>query len=147
MDGSDWWSDGLMFLIDCPILIIGQHIKSINYRLWGIMNTFRMALCEGRHETPSELIADGAVFNYSLTPDQIVNPNLLKDLAGDRLIELGITRGDRLNLVVTGLTIALTSTMNACRDLGVDLILLHYNRDTNDYIKQKIDWFESEVLC
>ena len=103
------------------------------------MNTFRMALCEGRHETPSELITDGAVFNYSLTPDQIVNPNLLKDLAGDRLIELGITRGDRLNLVVTGLTIALTSTMNACRDLGVDLILLHYNRDTNDYIKQKID--------
>ena len=102
------------------------------------MNTFRMALCEGRHETPSELISDGAVFNYSLTPDQIANPSLLKDLAGDRLIQVGLTKGDRLNLVVTGLTIALVSTMNACRDLGIELNLLHYNRDTNDYIKQII---------
>ena len=50
---------------------------------------FRMMLCDGRHETPAELITDGAVFDYSLTPAQIANPSLLKDLAEDKLRKVG----------------------------------------------------------
>ena len=43
-----------------------------------------------------------------------------------------------LDLYVTGLTVALISVLNACRQLGIVVTLYHYDREEGNYCPQKV---------
>ena len=43
-----------------------------------------------------------------------------------------------LVIYVTGLTVALVATINACLRVGISVTLMHYNRDTGSYYPQDV---------
>ena len=90
----------------------------------------RMALCKGRHDMPSEV--QGAIFDCEVNP---LDPNgLLREVIQSKKLE----NIDYLMLYVTGLTVALIAVMNACKMLGVRIMLMHYNKDTGEYYPQEV---------
>ena len=105
------------------------------------MKTLNMILCQGRHECPDSMIKDGAIFEYSLSPEQITNPSELSAIAMGRLADKMITNSDddyHLNLVVSGLTVALMAVVNACIKFEVELSLFHFDRSTGEYYEQVV---------
>lgn len=90
--------------------------------------TKKMELCQGRHEILQA--TDGSVFSNSINPLDIDG---LKTTVAEKL--QGVSS---LELYVTGLTVALVEVINYCHENGVELTLMHYNRDTNDYYSQKV---------
>ena len=111
-----------------------------------------MVLCAGRHEMPAN---DGAIFPGEINPLDVAG---LEVQARKRLLEmfpnevmrlsaipgqveytdvLTMYRGE-LRLYVTGLSVALVAVLNACRWMGVDLTLLHFDRASGEYYPQKV---------
>lgn len=90
----------------------------------------RYALCEGRHEMPSDCM--GSIFPNMLTPTDIIG---LQETAARFLVEQEI---DQLGLYVTGLSVALVAVINACHELNIPLTLYHYDRDSNSYYTQEV---------
>ena len=87
-----------------------------------------MALCDSRHPIPDAV--DGAVFPNT------IDPLVVEDLESTAYAVLdGV---DSLVLYVTGLSVALVATLNACRDRGITVKLMHYNKDTGTYYEQKV---------
>lgn len=43
-----------------------------------------------------------------------------------------------LDLYVTGLTVALISVLNACRELEIEVTLYHYDRESGNYYPQQV---------
>lgn len=87
-----------------------------------------LALCQARHSMPTEVV--GSIFS------QEVNP---LDVQGLEQIALERVKGiNSLTLYVTGLTVALVAALNACRKSGVQVVLMHYNREDNNYYPQKV---------
>lgn len=89
-----------------------------------------MALCEGRHEIPQAV--DGSIFGNTIDP---LDPNGLQAEAKSKLRELDIKS---LDLYVTGLTVALISVLNACRELEIEVTLYHYDRESGNYYPQQV---------
>lgn len=89
-----------------------------------------MALCEGRHEIPQAV--DGSIFGNTIDP---LDPNSLQAEAKSKLRELDIKS---LDLYVTGLTVALISVLNACRELEIEVTLYHYDRESGNYYPQQV---------
>lgn len=105
------------------------------------MNTF--CLFKGRHELPAN--SGPICIDFDFATMKAV-PTLLWDAAINQ-----IWSGNPVNLLVTGLTPALTDFIAACNHVpqlesGIvlelsdrgSLNLLHYNRVTNSYVPQKI---------
>ena len=67
------------------------------------------------------------------------NVATLEALAKDRLASLNITR---LHLYVTGLTVALIACLNATRELGIEVILWHFDRESGKYYSQEVKQYE-----
>lgn len=98
-----------------------------------------MGLIEARHDIPQEQVKDGSVFDRALTPAELTNPTLLEEAVETNLTDLIDELADiELRLTVTGLTVALVSVINVCIRLDIDLVLLHYDRDTKQYFEQKV---------
>lgn len=115
----------------------------------------KMALCEGRHEIPEA--TDGYVFPAELAARLMRYEQGLEDMAAGAIAEAGhkyyayVSADDgyglakdqsakvSLNLYVTGLTVALIATLNACRKQGITVTLYHYDKDSGDYYPQKVD--------
>lgn len=95
-----------------------------------VTKTFKMGLCEGRHEIP--YVTDGYIFGFEVDP---LRPALLELQAGALMIKNDIKK---LDLYVTGLSVALVAVINAARVTGVDLTLYHYDKDTNIYYPQEV---------
>ena len=111
-----------------------------------------MVLCTGRHDVP---VNDGAIFPSEIDPLNVTGVeqaayNRLLDLfpeATTRTISL-LNQADytdisvyyrgKLRLYVTGLSVALVAALNACRALGVDVELLHFDRASGDYYSQEV---------
>lgn len=91
--------------------------------------SYKMALCAGRHEIPEAV--DGAIFDSVIDP---TNLQVLNNTCKERLKDCY-----KLDLYVTGLTVALVSVINFCVANHIGLRLWHYNRDTNDYYSQIVD--------
>lgn len=89
-----------------------------------------MALCEGRHEIPQAV--DGSIFGNTIDP---LDPNGLQAEAKSKFRELDIKS---LDLYVTGLTVALISVLNACRELEIEVTLYHYDRESGNYYPQQV---------
>lgn len=87
-----------------------------------------MELCKFRHSIPDAV--DGAIFPNT------IDPLAVEDLESTAYTVLdGV---DSLVLYVTGLSVALVATLNACRDRGITVKLMHYNKDTGTYYPQKV---------
>lgn len=93
--------------------------------------TANMALCNGRHPIPDAV--DGAVFEHEIADPTAVD--YIEAEAFSRLSEMHI---DCLNLYVTGLTVALIATINACKRLNIKVIFWHFDRDTGKYYEQNV---------
>ena len=93
--------------------------------------TANMSLCNGRHSIPDAI--DGSVFEHEITDPTAVD--YIEAEAFSRLSEMHI---DCLNLYVTGLTVALIATINACKRLSIKVILWHFDRDTGKYYEQNV---------
>ena len=106
-----------------------------------------LGLCEGRHNVPKEYVREGYIFEYGLKGNEITNVNYLDKIVADKLDSLIDNNSEIvcINLVVTGLTVALISVINYCLKLNkfkdVSLTLLHYDRDKNEYYQQSVDLF------
>lgn len=92
--------------------------------------TFKMMLCEGRHEIPDAV--DGSIFGFDVDP---LNPNGLEVEAVAKIKSLGI---EKLDLYVTGLSVALVAVLNAAKLTGVEIALYHYDKDSETYYRQNI---------
>lgn len=93
------------------------------------VDTASMELCKARHNTPA---TDGAIFETEVNPLDVPT---LETQARECLENLNITK---LNLYVTGLTVALIAVLNVARELNIKVTLWHYNRETNDYYYQEV---------
>lgn len=88
----------------------------------------KMELCRGRHEIPEAV--DGAIFGQQLNP---------LDVDGmERTAAAAVAGLDALTLYVTGLSVALVAVINACRAQGVELTLMHYDRESGSYYPQHV---------
>lgn len=117
------------------------------------MKHLKLGLISGRHEMPADI--EGFVYETVQDPTDV---KALTDFASERLIklfpdvEVGLTylpnqadytdivicKRGHLDLYVTGLTVALVAVLNACRCLGIQVTLYHYNRDTGTYFSQPV---------
>ena len=84
-------------------------------------------LCQSRHNTPA---VHGAIFPNIV---ENMNPLTLEREAKNMIEAAGV---EFLTVYVTGLSMALVAVINACRDLGVSLMLMHYNPTTGKYHPQ-----------
>ena len=89
-----------------------------------------MALCEGRHEFPEDV--DGYIF-----PNIIEDPTDVGALTDTAIAAIG-EDVVQLRLYVTGMSVALCAVINACRVRNINLVLLHYDRNTGSYYEQII---------
>lgn len=98
--------------------------------------TVSVALCEGRHAMPEGITS--SVYPMSVDPTDI---DSLDRVAVDFVRSCD---GKHINLVVTGLSVALVSVIKAVAACAADdsaatsLTLWHFNRDTGDYYAQKV---------
>lgn len=92
-----------------------------------IVKTASMAVWEGRHVIPKAV--DGSVFT-DRDSEYITDPEMLEEIALLKIRDMGV---NYLDLYITGLTVAVLATINACKELGVKVVTWHYNRDTGDY--------------
>lgn len=94
-----------------------------------VKDTINVALCESRHEIPEAV--NGAIF-----PEVIDNPmdfgalRIMAENALNPLFTLGVKN---VNVYVTGLTPALLTVVNLCRERGIKCITFHYNKTNGQY--------------
>lgn len=93
------------------------------------VNTASMELCKGRHSTPA---TDGAIFETEVNP---LDVTALELEAKKKLKSLNITK---LNLYVTGLTVALVAVLNVTKELNIKVTLWHFNRESGKYYSQEV---------
>ena len=91
----------------------------------------KCGLCKGRHQIPTNKFIFPAVINP-------LDLDWQYDTAIKSMKELGIMEDGKLELYVTGLTVALITVLSICRSYNISVTLLHYNRNTDDYYKQEI---------
>ena len=61
--------------------------------------------------------------------------DFLREHIHKRIKELELKK---VELYVTGLTIVTVSVMNVCKELGIPIVLCHYDRDTGEYREQEV---------
>ena len=86
-----------------------------------------MGLCENRLESPMEL--DGYIFPQVI---DVKDFNKMQDIIFEKLINC-----KKLNLYVTGLTVALVEVYGFCVHNNIPLTLYHYDRETGGYYVQE----------
>lgn len=116
------------------------------------MEKLVVGLCKGRHEMPVEEY----IFPAELDPTDIDGINVtawewvvsrceVENIVRDPAINQGddeschLWQGWKdLVIYVTGLTVALTAVIRACARNGVHLTLMHFDRETGNYLPQRM---------
>ena len=93
------------------------------------MNTEKFGLCLGRHNIPE---VENYIFGNELDPLDIVG---MEKQAAEKLRAF---HDGKITLYVTGLTVALISVLNVCRDFNITVTLMHYDRESGGYYKQEV---------
>lgn len=89
----------------------------------------KIGLCKGRHE-----IKEVQEYIY---PQEV---NLL-DVKGSEETALEIVseiEANELHIYVTGLTVALIASLNACKKLNKKVVLYHFDRTSGEYYPQEV---------
>ena len=96
----------------------------------------RLGLCRGRHKIEG-------VTEYVFP--QEVNPLDLNKLA--EMVHEALADCTKLDLYVTGLTVALVEVINYATKNNIALTLWHYNRDTGNYYSQSVatDYWQADL--
>lgn len=89
----------------------------------------KYALCKGRHTFPKDCV--GYIFPHHVDPTDLKRLN--KEME-NRFTKVPY----RLDVYVTGLTVALVTVINYCFKHNVWLVLWHYNSDTGSYYPQSV---------
>lgn len=89
----------------------------------------KIGLCQGRHEI-------GEVKNYIFK--QEVNPLDVKGLEETALEIVSKIEANELHIYVTGLTVALIASLNACKKLNKKVVLYHFDRASGKYYPQEV---------
>lgn len=111
---------------ECEYLLIDESMPIPQIEV----DTASMSLCEGRHPIPDA--KDGSIFTTEINPLDVEG---LEAEAEAKLFALNIRK---LNLYVTGLTVALIAVLNAARKLNIAVTLYHYDRETGNYYPQEV---------
>jgi len=88
-----------------------------------------LALCEGRHEMPSDV--EGSIF-----PQTIEDPFDFEGIS--KTVKEKLYGIKELDLYVTGLTVLTVEVIKYCVKNEVDLTLFHYNTHTGAYDAQRV---------
>lgn len=89
-----------------------------------------VALCESRHDIPEAI--DGAIFPETISDP--MNFGLLRELCRDAMTPAIKSGVKKFNIYVTGLTPALLTVINFCRENSVEVVTHHYDRNSGTYI-------------
>lgn len=115
-----------------------------------------VALCQGRHEIPQA--TDGFIFGEiaNVTETNTMREVVNKFVGSNKTCQYYCGECDtcdefyscgsscsmfypiKINLYVTGLTVALVEVINYCHLNDIELTLYHFNRETNDYYAQEV---------
>ena len=93
------------------------------------MNTKKFGLCLGRHNIPG---VENYIFGNELNPLDIA------DMEKQAAKKLRAFHDGKITLYVTGLTVALISVLNVCRDFNITVTLMHYDRESGNYYAQEV---------
>lgn len=91
-----------------------------------------VALCAGRHEIPDAV--DGCIFEQIEDPTDV--RSIERHAARWMQDKFQNENLEKINLFVTGLTVALCAVLKVCLFYGVEVVLWHYDRDTGEYFPQ-----------
>lgn len=100
------------------------------------MAKVKVGLCKGRHE-----IQEVSVYIFG-TIENPMDFKAMQETAMSFLIDNNV---DELKLYVTGLTPALTSVLHACAYRHVPVTLMHFDRDSGQYMPQ-VMWHDYDLL-
>ena len=89
----------------------------------------KIGLCKGRHEIEE-------VKEYIFP--QEVNPLDVKGLEETALEIVSKIEANELHIYVTGLTVALIASLNACKKLNKKVVLYHFDRTFGEYYPQEV---------
>lgn len=89
----------------------------------------KIGLCKGRHEI-------GEVQDYIFS--QEVNPLDVKWLEETALEIVSKIEANELHIYVTGLTVALIASLNACKKIDKKVVLYHFDRTSGEYYPQEV---------
>ena len=120
-----------------------------------------LSLCKGRHDIPQAV--DGAIFSSEISCITDVQglenkafhniwnaayrhfrnneSGFLRNVPDGEWYEeneLELVPGLKINLYVTGLTVALIAALNVCKGNKVDVTLWHYDRESGNYFPQDV---------
>lgn len=98
--------------------------------------TLHVGLCRNRHRLPTKtyLLEKEVTMDFARLENDIraaIDRETPRGLAGEPQVRF-------VECYVTGFTPATVALINVCRDMGLGLILLHYNRDTGWYERQEV---------
>jgi hypothetical protein len=93
------------------------------------MAIIKIGLVKGRHE-----ITDCTEYFFDEVPtDKIFDFNWQKNVIFQKVENFG---KNKIQVYATGLTCVLVSVIDVLCQYNYDFSIMHYNRDTNDYIEQ-----------
>lgn len=91
----------------------------------------KVGLIRDRHRIPVDVF----VFDFVRNPINIEQLNIESYNALSEIKRQGI---EHIDLYVTGLTTALVSVLNSCKELELDVTLWHHNKQTGGYFRQEV---------
>ncbi len=93
------------------------------------MNTEKFGLCLGRHNIPG---VESYIFGNEIDP---LDLDGMEKQAREKLHTF---HNKKITLYITGLTVALISALNVCRDFNITVTLMHYDRESGNYYVQEV---------
>lgn len=130
-DNNIWNEDDLAFVGTYDECI--EYINKYNHQAGSYIEPVKtnIGLCKGRHNIPY-VNDENYVFDEI---KDIKDTDKLYNIAYEKLKDLN---GESIYLYVTSLTVALIATLNICKFFNINVTLMHYDKDTNEYFEQVV---------
>lgn len=130
-DNNIWNEDDLAFVGTYDECI--EYVYKYNYQAGSYIEPIKtnIGLCKGRHNIP---FVNDENYVFDEIKD-IKDTAKLYNIAYEKLKDLN---GESIYLYATGLTVALIATLNVCKFFNINVTLMHYDKDTNEYFEQVV---------
>lgn len=102
------------------------------------LKVLKVGVCEGRHQMPCTQF----VFGTSVDPTDMVGLQATADAAVAKFARDGV---QKLELFVTGLTVATLAVVSAATKAGMAVTAMHFNRETGSFDPQELVTFPETV--
>ena len=130
-DKNIWNEDDLAFVGTYDECI--EYVYKYNHQAGSYIEPIKtnIGLCKGRHNIP---FVNDENYVFDEIKD-IKDTAKLYNIAYEKSKDLN---GESIYLYVTGLTVALIATLNVCKFFNINVTLMHYDKDTNEYFEQVV---------